>query len=125
MAEVIGGVVDATTVGFMILHGATFFKVETVVPTFLGVFDGEGRGVFVTFPLFGGAAVAIFPGQGFGILADVEAGVLISLGVVEGGSLSIFSVVGGAAFFGREVDASPCGCPVVKSSTTSNKIAYC
>lgn len=111
MVEVIGGVVDATTVGFRILHGATFFKVEAVVPTFLGVFDGEGRGVFVTFPLFGGAAV--------------EAGVLISLGVVEGGSLSIFSVVGGAAFFGREVDASPCGCPVVKSLTTSNKIAYC
>lgn len=108
----IGGVDDATTVVFWILHGATFFKVGPVVPTFVGVFDGEGAGVFVTFPLFGGAAVAIFPGQGFGILADVE-----------GGSLSIFSVVGGAAFFGREVDASPCGSPVVKPSTTCNKIA--
>lgn len=110
-AEVIGGVGDATTVVFMILHGATFFKVGAVVPTF---FDGEGRGVFVMFPPFGGAAVAIFPGQGFGILA-----------VVEGGCLSIFSVVGGAAFLGREVDASPCGCPVVRSSTACNKIAYC
>lgn len=112
-------VAPLVAVAFGILHGGGngFVDVEAGVVTFPGLVDGDG-----------GAAVAIFLGQGFGTFAasaDAEAGVLVSLGGLEGGSLFILSLVGGAAFLGPEVDPPPCGCPVVKSPTTINKIEHC
>lgn len=100
------------TLDFAILHkagasnGGASFDVEAGLVISLGVV--KGRGVSVIFPVFGGAAaVPVFWGQDFemldetgaitgAVLVDVEAGVVISVGVVDGRSaLSFVPCFGG------------------------------